>query len=60
MDKEGTRDVIARISPEDAGPGTASRKVGAEAINEVFGWVMATPMMTMLDALKVGMSESPS
>ncbi len=56
VSKEGTRDIIARISPDEAKAWDRFATIGAEAINEVFGSVMSTPMMTMLDALKVGMS----
>jgi phytoene desaturase len=56
VDKDATREILARISPEDARAWDRFATVGSEAINEVFGTVMSTPMQSMLDAVKIGMA----
>jgi phytoene desaturase len=55
VDRDATREVLARLSPEDARNWDRFAAVGSEAINEVFGSVMCTPMQGMLDAMKIGM-----
>ena len=55
VDRDATREVIARLSPEDARAWDRFAEVGAEAINEVFGSVMCTPMQGMFDAMRIGL-----
>ncbi len=50
---EGTREVIAGFSEEDARAWDRFSEVGSEAINFAFGKVMAESMGTMKDLLKV-------
>ncbi len=56
VDREATREVIARLSPDDAKAWDRFSKVGAEAIEEVFGAVMSTPMQGLLDATRITLS----
>ncbi len=53
---EGTREVIAKLSPEDAEAWDRFAKVGSEAINLAFGQVMAESMMSFTDAIKSTLS----
>lgn len=50
---EGTREVIAQFSQEDAVNWDRFVQVGSAAIDKAFGQVMAKPMMTISDAIKV-------
>ncbi len=53
---EGTREVIAGFSPEDARSWDRFAEVGSEAINFAFGKVMSESMGTMKDMLKVAVA----
>jgi len=55
VDVDGTREVIAQFSEEDARAWDHFAEVGSEAINFAFGKVMTKPMQTMKDMMKVGM-----
>jgi phytoene desaturase len=59
VDVAGTREVIAGLSQEDAQAWDRFAEVGSEAIKKAFGNVMAKPMATMQDMMKVGM-ENPA
>ncbi len=58
VDKDATRDVIAKFSREDAEAWDKFSKQGSEAINFAFGKVMTKPMMTFTDSLKLSL-ENP-
>jgi phytoene desaturase len=53
VDKDGTREVIARFSKEDAEAWDRFAKLGSASINKAFGQVMTKPFMTFTDAVKV-------
>ena len=53
VDKDGTRDVIAKFSAEDAESWDRFAKIGEEAIREAFGKIMTRPFMTFGDAVKL-------
>lgn len=59
VDIEGTREVIAGFSPEDARSWDRFAKLGGEAINFAFGQIMTRPFMTFADSLKMVM-ENPT
>ena len=56
VDVNATREVIARFSEEDARNWDEFVKVGSEAINKAFGQVMAKPMYTFKDMMKVALT----
>lgn len=53
---EGTREVIAQFSEEDARAWDRFSEVGSEAINFAFGKVMSESMGTMKDLIKVAIA----
>ncbi|MEW6554413.1 MAG: NAD(P)/FAD-dependent oxidoreductase [Actinomycetota bacterium] len=59
VDVAGTREVIASLSEEDARAWDRFAKVSSEAVRKAFGNVMAKPMATMRNMVKVGM-ENPA
>ena len=59
VDPDGTREVIAKLSEEDAKAWDRFAEVGSEAINFAFGRVMSKSMGTMKDMMKVSM-ENPA
>jgi phytoene desaturase len=54
VDVAGTREVIAGLAAEDAQSWDHFAKVGSNAIRDAFGRVMAKPMGTMSDLMKLG------
>jgi phytoene desaturase len=59
VDPDGTREVIAQLSEEDARAWDRFAEVGSEAINFAFGRVMSKSMGTMKDMMKVSI-ENPA
>lgn len=58
VDKDATREVIAKFSKDDAEAWDEFSKQGSEAINFAFGKVMTKPMMNFTDSLKLSI-ENP-
>jgi len=56
---EGTREVIASFSAQDARAWDRFARIGSEAIKQAFGPIMTRPFMTFSDALKLT-SSNPS
>lgn len=55
VDVAGTREVIAGIAAEDAQSWDHFAKVGSNAVRDAFGKVMAKPMGTMSDLMKLSL-----
>ncbi len=58
VDVDKTREVIASLSKEDAQSWERFSEAGSQAINKAFGRVMAKPMGTLKDMIKVSL-ENP-